>query len=129
MQIYQQRQKEAEEKGWLVLLGEESLIFDEVKVTVKLQWNNQDNSLVGYAITSDEMASMTDVYRSIEQRCFEQTTSCRPCGETTSNSDIIGPYYTSSGSMTANFTVSCLMDAMRSPMFMDSRFVTITNYS
>ena len=31
----------------------------------------------------------------------------------TSNCDIIGPYYTSSGTMTVNFTLSCLMDAMR----------------
>ena len=43
-EIYQQRQKEAKEKGRLVPLGEGSLIFDEVKVTAKLQWNSRDNS-------------------------------------------------------------------------------------
>ena len=53
--IYQQRQKEAKEKGWLVPLGEGSLIFDEVRVTANLQWNSQDNSLIGYAMTSDEI--------------------------------------------------------------------------
>ena len=61
--IYSQRQKEAKDKGKLVPLGEGSLIFDEVKVTAKLQWNSCDNSLVGYAMTSKEMASMTDVYQ------------------------------------------------------------------
>ena len=66
-EIYQQRQKEAKEKGWLVPLREVSLIFDEVKVTAKLQWNSRDNSLIGYAMTSDEMASMTDVYQSIDK--------------------------------------------------------------
>ena len=53
--IYQQRQKEAKEKGWLVPLSEGSLIFDEVRVTANLQWNSQDNSLIGYAMTSDEI--------------------------------------------------------------------------
>ena len=48
--IYNQRQKEAKEQGKLVPLGEGSLIFDEVKVTAKLQWNSRNNSLVGYAM-------------------------------------------------------------------------------
>ena len=68
-EIYQQRLKEAKEKGRLVPLGVGSLIlnFDEVKVTAKLQWNSRDNSLIGCAMTSDEMASMTDVYLSIDK--------------------------------------------------------------
>ena len=65
--IYQQRQKEAKEKGRLVPLGEGSLIFDEVKVTAKLQWNSRDNSLIRYVMTSDEMASMTDIYQFIDK--------------------------------------------------------------
>ena len=114
--IYQQRQKEAKEKGRLVPLGDGSLIFDEVKVTAKLQWNSRDNSLIGYAMTSDEMASMTDVYQFIDKDAklprtdYIMQTMWR---DHTSNCDIIGPYCTSSGTMTANFTLSCLMDAMR----------------
>ena len=67
-------------------------------------------------MTSDEMASMTDVYQSIDkdakvlQTDYTMQTMWR---DHSSNCDIIGPYYTSSGSMTANFTLSCLMDTMR----------------
>ena len=43
-EIYQQRQKEAKEKGRLVPLGEGFLIFNEVKVTAKVQCNSRDNS-------------------------------------------------------------------------------------
>ena len=114
--IYQQRQKEAKEKGRLVPLGEGSQILDEVKFTATLQWNSRDNSLIGYAMTSDEMASMTDVYQFIDKDAklprtdYIMQTMWR---DHTSNCDIIGPYYTSSGTMTASFTLSCLMDAVR----------------
>ena len=58
--IYQQRQREAKEQGKLLPVGKGALIFDEVTVTAKLQWNSHNNALVGYAITSDDMASVTD---------------------------------------------------------------------
>ena len=35
-----------------------------MKVTAKLQWNSRDN---GYAMTGDEMASMTDAYQYIDK--------------------------------------------------------------
>ena len=114
--IYHQRQQEAKEKGKLVPLGEGSLIFDEVKVTAKLQWNSRDNSLVGYAMTGDEMASMNDVYQYLDKdECVPKTDYVMQTmwRDHSSNCDIIGPYYTSSGSMTASFTLSCVMDAMR----------------
>ena len=97
-------------------LGEGSLIFDEVKVTAKLQWNSRDNSLVGYAMTGDEMASMNDVYQYLDKdECVPKTDYVMQTmwRDHSSNCDIIGPYYTSSGSMTASFTLSCVMDAMR----------------
>ena len=114
--IYRQRQEEAKEKGKLVPLGEGSLIFDEVKVTAKLQWNSRDNSLAGYAMTGDEMASITDLYQYLDKDAtvpktdYVMQTMWR---DHSSNCDIIGPYYTSNGTMTAGFTLACLTDAMR----------------
>ncbi len=46
--VYQLRKKEAKAQGKKAPLGEGALIFDEVKVRAKLQWNSSDNSLVGY---------------------------------------------------------------------------------
>ncbi|XP_064388810.1 uncharacterized protein LOC135336868 [Halichondria panicea] len=46
--MYQLRKKEAKAQGKKAPLGEGALIFDEVKVRAKLQWNSSDNSLVGY---------------------------------------------------------------------------------
>ena len=114
--IYNQRQKEAKERGKLVPLGEGSLIFDEVKVTAKLQWNSRNNSLVGYAMSSDEMASLNDIYQymgkdeKMSKTDYIMQTMWR---DHSSNCDVIGPYYTSNGTMTAAFTYSCVMDSMR----------------
>ena len=48
--VYQKRQQEAKLVGKLLPPSEGALIFDEVKVRAKLQWNSRDNSLVGYAM-------------------------------------------------------------------------------
>ena len=77
--MYHQTQKEANEKSKLVPLGERSRIFDEVKVTVKLRWNSRNNSLVGYDMSGDEMAYITDLIQVLRRPIM----SCRQCGEIT----------------------------------------------
>ena len=98
-----------------VPLGEGALIFDEVKVASKLQWNSRDNSLIGYAMTLDELASLQDVYMSLdkEQQAKTDYVMQTMWRDHSSDCDIIGPYYTSSGTMKMVFTLACLFDAIR----------------
>ena len=65
--MYAERKREMAAQGKLLPLGEGILIFDEVKVVAKLQWNSRDNSLVGYAMTTEDMTSIADLYESIDQ--------------------------------------------------------------
>ena len=115
-ELYQQKRKEASTNGKLLPLGERSLIFDEVKVAAKLQWNSSDNSIVGYAMTRDEMASLQDIFQEIDKDTPTPKTDYilqTMWRDHTSSCDIVGPYYTSSGTMTANFTLTCVLDATR----------------
>ena len=34
------------------------MIFDEIKIAMKLQWNSSNDSLVGYSMTRDELSSL-----------------------------------------------------------------------
>ena len=116
MIMYRKRQDEATQCGKPVPFGEGALIFDEVKVKAKLQWNSRDNSLVGYAMNEEDMASLTDIFQFIHKdkpaprTDYIMQTLWR---DHSSNCDIIGPYYTSSGTMTSSFTLACITDAMR----------------
>ena len=48
-------------------LSEGALIADEVKVAAKLHWNSRDDSLVGHSMTADDMATLQDLYLSIDE--------------------------------------------------------------
>lgn len=64
----------------------------------------------------DEMAPATDIYQYLDKNANTPKTDYivqTMWQDHTSNSDVIGPYYMSSGSMTAGYTLSCLMDALR----------------
>ena len=42
------------------------LIFDEVKVAAKLHWNSRNDNFVGHTMTSQEMATLSDLYETLE---------------------------------------------------------------
>ena len=77
------------------------VIFDEVKVAAKLHQNSQNNEIIGHAMTTQEMSTMSDVYEKLDDSSKEakktdyvlQTLS----RDMTSDCNIIGLYYTSSG--------------------------------
>ena len=115
-EMYQQQQEEARSHGRPVPFAEGALIFDEVKVQAKLQWNSRDHSLIGYAMTKDDMASLSDIFRFANTEEFIPKTDYilqTLWRDHSSNCDIIGPYYTSNGTMTSSFTFACITDAMR----------------
>ena len=74
------------------------LVFDEVKVVTRLMWNSKSQRLIGLAMSSDEQASLHDVYQFLNDDKALQTSYILQFlwRDLTSSFDIIGPYYYSS---------------------------------
>ena len=69
--LYDGRVKEATQrqkmnKDFPIPLSKGVLIFDEVNVAMKIHWNSRDDTLIGYAMTRDEMSSLRDVYELLD---------------------------------------------------------------
>ena len=112
---YQSLMEQKKTQGARPPLGEGVLIFDEVKVAMKVSWNSRNEELVGLAMTSVEMQTLQDVYdtltseRKIQKASYVLQTLWR---DLTSEYDIIGPYYTSASTMKSKFLFPCVMDAI-----------------
>ena len=65
-ELYDGRVSEALKTGSKVPVSEGAIIFDEIKVAQKLQWNSQNDSLVGYALNREEMSSLRDIYELLD---------------------------------------------------------------
>ena len=92
------------------------LIFDEVKVGLNVQWNSRTDEFIGHSMTSEEMSTLHDVYESFdreEKTCKTSYVLQTLWRDLTSDYDIIGPYYTSSGGLKNMFLVACIYDAIR----------------
>ena len=96
-------------------LGEGVIIFDEVKVAMKVSWNSRNEELVGIAMTSSELQTLQDVYetinsdRKIGKTSYVLQTLWR---DTSSSYDVIGPYYTSTSGLKPKFLLPCIMDTV-----------------
>ena len=49
------------------------LIFDEVKVISRLMWNSRSQTLVGLSMRHDEMATLGDIFQTIDEDSVAQT--------------------------------------------------------
>lgn len=66
-ELYNAQVSEAKQKQNVQIpLSEGILIFDEVKVSMNLQWNSRNDSLVGYSMTRDELSSLRDIYKLLD---------------------------------------------------------------
>ena len=93
------------------------LIFDKVKVGLGLQWSSRNDEFIGHAMSSAEMSILHDVYEYLDQ-CTENTSKTSYILQSlwrdlSSDYDIIGPYYTSSGGLKNKFLIACLFDTMQ----------------
>ena len=67
-------------------------------------------------MTEEQMSSLLDIFYSIDKHTATPKTDYiiqTLWRDHSSNCDIVGPYYTSCGTMSSTFTFSCVMDAMR----------------
>ena len=103
---YDEMVKEKRASGARVPFSEGILILDEVKVGLKVHYHAKIGKM-----TSDDLGSLHDVYQTLQPDHRMQETSyilqyLWRC--TVSDFDILGPYYTSSGTMKAKFITSTL---------------------
>ena len=91
------------------------LIFDEVKVINRLMWNSRSQTLIGLSMRHDEMSSLGDIFRTLDNDCAKQTSHILQFlwRDLTSEFDIIGPYFTSSESVDSKFTLSCVLETIK----------------
>ena len=72
---------------------------------MKLLWNSRNQKFVGHAMTHDEMTTLCDVYQTLQPSFHEKRTSYvlqTFWQDLTSDFDIVGPHYTSEGTMTVS---------------------------
>ena len=91
------------------------LIFDEVKVGMKVHYHAKTGTFIGLSMSSDELGSLHDVYQTLrpDHRTQKATYILQflwRCA--VSDFDIIGPYFTSSDQMKAKFIIATLFDTM-----------------
>ena len=92
------------------------LIFDEVHVVSRLMWNSRNQKLVGFAMNHEDMSCLLDVYRIIEKdnktRNTDQILQFL-WRDLTSAFDVVGPYYTGSGSFESKHLVGIVLETMK----------------
>ena len=113
---YNERIAEATNAGKKPPISEGVLIADEVKVAAKLHWNSRDDTIVGHSMTAEELTTLSDLYTVLNHDTptskanYIIQTLWR---DTSSNCDIVGPYYSSCGSFKAKQMIACIMDSLQ----------------
>ena len=92
------------------------MIFDEVKVACQLMWNSRSHQLMGLAMTSNDLASLNDVYSLLQPSQSSKQTSYILqflWRDLTSEFDIVGPYFTSCSNVESKFVLACVLDTVK----------------
>ena len=86
-----------------------------MKVISRFMWNSRNQSLIGLSMGSGELASLADVYQTMEEDCAAQTSYILQFlwRDLTSDYDIVGPYFTSSRTLESKFTLSCILETIK----------------
>ena len=89
------------------------LIFDEVKVISRLMWNSRSQALVGLSMRHEEMATLEIFFRPL-MKSVAQTSHILQFlwRDLTSDFEIIGPYFTSAGTVDNKFILSCVLETI-----------------
>lgn len=92
------------------------LIFDEVKICLGVAWSSVSGKCKGLALSPEEVPSLYDVYRTLDPQCRTQQASyilqfLWRCNA--SRTEIVGPYFTTTKSLSTKFIYPCLMETIR----------------
>lgn len=96
--MYSKHCKDVVVKSEYPPLGEGILIFDKVKVQLKMMWNSKNNEIIGLAVLEDDLRSLHDVHASVkDEKGLLMTSHFLEFlwRDLCSNFDVIGPCLTS----------------------------------
>lgn len=113
--LYAKIKNEQEEKGLQVPLGEGILIFDEVRVIGKIMWNSKNHEITGYAMSELDFTMLGDIYEQISGAKENETRYILQFlwRDLSHNFDVLGPYFTFSGTVNRKNLYTCLMNTIR----------------
>ena len=92
------------------------LIFDEVRVVSRLMWNSRSQRVVGLAMSHDDMACLHDVYQTLDEDATTKSTTYIMqflWRDLTSPFDVVGPYYSSGGTLEAKFILGIVLETIK----------------
>jgi len=81
-------------------------------VACQLMWNSRSHQLMGLAMTSDDLSSLNDVYKMLQDPGANKQTSYVLqflWRDLTSCYDIVGPYFTCSNSVEGNLLLHAFL--------------------
>ena len=93
-----------------------AIIFDEVKVISQLMWNSRNHRIIGLSMSSDDQSTLHDVFQLFDKdHRTKQTKYILQFlwRDITSSFDIVGPYFTNSGTVEAKFICSCVLETIK----------------
>ena len=96
-ELYKQHAEKIAQAGKMVPKQDGVLIFDEVKVQGKVIWNSKNNQIIGLATTSEDLSSLQDIFREVDNEEKVKKTNYVlqfVWRDATSKFDVVGPYYT-----------------------------------
>ena len=73
---------------------------------MKILWSSRNQKFVGHAMSAEEMSSLCDVYRTLSPYFRQRKTNYvlqTLWRDLTSNFDVIGPHYSSEGTMDVSY--------------------------
>jgi hypothetical protein len=90
-------------------------IFTQLQVQSKIVWNSSNSKIVGFAMSSDDFASLHDVYEGLDR-----DESCQPTTymmqflwrDLSSKFDVIGPYFSLSSTVEAQYLHNIVVKTM-----------------
>ena len=113
---YKKYKEELIRRGSLEPLGEGILIFDEVKVTSRVQWSSANQKMIGLALTEEEFYLLNDVFDE-----FDPDHEPLPAEynlqflwrDISSDFDVVGPYFASAEAYDHRFIIASVKETMR----------------
>ena len=117
---YDEYIEEKKKSGFVSPNGQGVLIWDETKVIIKINDDHnflwcRNSSIMGYAVSSEELASLHDIYEELDSTESSQKTTYELqflWRDLTSSFDAVGPFFSLSGSIDCQDLYSMVVRTM-----------------
>jgi len=87
----------------------------QLQVATKLAWNSRDHKFIGHVMTEEEMASLCDIYQTLDAgRKIKKTKTILQTiwRDLSSKFDVLGPYFTSENGFDTKQLITITQETM-----------------